>query len=266
MEGQARCYCYLGRRDQALEIIEKLRKEATNTCHLTCILNLELVIHHHFGGTEEEIAALQHLICLHPYNPWHWKRLAEGYLTLLQSTASASSYSKLSHGDGLRGRGGCEGPNGTARDSKLPNGTGDSSEGKGDLCLGQSCSTSVQKHCIDEGAQAQNCDNVWLKACMCFIRARLTLRMLRFQQSSFVLQRSKKALLEVDDALQHLEIQEGTLQLITEVMGKDLVAEKMREDNQDGESLVGLCISDFDDRWYNRVRHALLRSEDTPAE
>ncbi|KAJ8394640.1 hypothetical protein AAFF_G00044430 [Aldrovandia affinis] len=222
--GQARCYCYLGRRDQALEIIDKLRKEATNTCHLTCVLNLELAIHSHFRDLHEEILALQHLISLHPYNPWHWKKLAECYVRLLQSPSAASCSSNVQR-----------------------------QVDAGGLDCGQSDITGAcgVKHQINGRAQDQHTEEregAWLKACVCFVRTRLILTMLRLQQASFVLESSEKAMLEADEALQRLEPQEKTLQLITEVMGKDLVAEKMREDNQDGESLVGLRISDFEEK------------------
>ncbi|KAK6327148.1 hypothetical protein J4Q44_G00027930 [Coregonus suidteri] len=84
-------------------------------------------------------------------------------------------------------------------------------------------------------------DVVWLKACMCFVRARLLLRALKGQQSSFVLQNSERALQKADEALQCLESKDATLQLVSEVMS-DLVPERMREDNQDGESLADLSL------------------------
>ncbi|KAJ8353825.1 hypothetical protein SKAU_G00213920 [Synaphobranchus kaupii] len=270
LEGQARCCCYLGRREEALEITDKLRKEATNTCHMTCVLNLELAVHHHFGELRETISVLQHLVSLHPYNPWKWKKLAEGCLRLLQSLVAASSSGMHLPGDGPEERRDCE------ASSDLPERNHQNSQADprefteergSSVVLG--CThrdNAFVAHQISTRTQDQReeeCESVWLKACICFVRTRLLLRMLRLQQSSFVLKSSEKAVLEAEEALQRLEPQENTLQLITEVMGKDLVAEKMREDNQDGESLAGLCISDFEEKWYNRVKQTVLLMEDT---
>ncbi len=46
-------------------------------------------------------------------------------------------------------------------------------------------------------------------------------------------------------------------------MAEDLNSENMREENQDGESLSGLYIKDFDDRWWNKL-HTKMQ-EETPA-
>lgn len=43
-------------------------------------------------------------------------------------------------------------------------------------------------------------------------------------------------------------------------MAEDLNPEKMREESQDGESLSGLYIKDFDDRWWNKL-HTKLQEE-----
>ncbi|XP_035289476.1 uncharacterized protein C8orf76 homolog [Anguilla anguilla] len=273
LEGQARCCCYLGRREEALEIIDKLKKEATNTCHLTCVLNLELAISQHFGELREEISVLQHLISLHPYNPWEWKKLAEASLRLLQSLLAASSSGVHFLGDGQEERTDCEGssnlPERNHQNSKT--GPGEHTEGRG-RCVGLGCTQrdSAGAHCVagqistrTQDQHKEECESVWLKACMCFIRTRLLLRMLRFQQSSFVLKSSERAVLAAEEALQWLDPQESTHQLITEVMGKDLVAEKMREDNQDGESLAGLCISDFEEKWFNKVKQTVLLIDDS---
>ncbi|KAM4735280.1 uncharacterized protein C8orf76 homolog [Anableps anableps] len=104
-----------------------------------------------------------------------------------------------------------------------------------------------------EGAAELTEDRVWLRACICFIRTRLLLRILRQQQSSFVLQRSEKALQITGEALQRLNPKETTLQALTEVMSDDLIPEKMREDYQDGESLTSVCLQSFRERWWNSV-------------
>ncbi|KAG7470110.1 hypothetical protein MATL_G00136160 [Megalops atlanticus] len=220
LEGQARCYCYLGMRDQALEVIDKLRKEATNTCHLTCVLNLELTLHRHFGDLTRE------------------GRDRVGAQTLPEGTAQNS-----------RG-----GPEQLAEDGERCSGLDLVQQDiAGIHRTRERISTAVQDQCKER-------ERAWLQACMCFIRTRLLLRMLRVQQSSFVLQRNKEALQEIEEALECLEPKEAVLQLITEAMGRDLVAERMREDSQDGESLPGLCILDFEERWYNSVESVVLQA------
>ncbi|XP_067367374.1 uncharacterized protein C8orf76 isoform X1 [Channa argus] len=96
-------------------------------------------------------------------------------------------------------------------------------------------------------------DTIWLKACTCFVRTRLLLRILRQQQCSFVLQRSESTLQTTDEAIQRLSPKEKTLQALTEVMSEDLIPEKMREDYQDGESLASVCVQSFRDRWWNKI-------------
>lgn len=36
-------------------------------------------------------------------------------------------------------------------------------------------------------------------------------------------------------------------------MSEDLIPEKMREDYQDGESLAGVCVQSFRERWWNKI-------------
>ncbi|XP_078109656.1 uncharacterized protein C8orf76 homolog isoform X1 [Sander vitreus] len=96
-------------------------------------------------------------------------------------------------------------------------------------------------------------DRIWLKACTCFIRTRLLLRILRQQQSSFVLQRTESTLQTTDEVLQRLNPKETTLQALTEVVSEDLIPEKMREDYQDGESLASVCLQSFKGRWWNKI-------------
>lgn len=114
-------------------------------------------------------------------------------------------------------------------------------------------SEAVNGEADQEGAAELAEKKIWLRACVCFIRTRLLLRILRQQQSSFVLQRSKKALRVTEEALQRLNPEETTLQALTEVMSEDLIPEKMREDYQDGESLTSTCVQSFRERWWNSI-------------
>lgn len=207
LEGIARCCCHLGRKEEALNACEKLRSEISNTCHLTCVLQLELSIHEHYQDLTKSISSLQQLCCLHPYHPWHWLNLATSYQRLLESHSSL--------------------------------------EGE-----------------PDDPLQTNNI--LKLKTIMCFIRTRLLIEILRIQQFSFVLETGQKALQETDEALKVLHPSEKTLQTVSEVMSEDLNPEKMREENQDGESLSGLHIKDFDDRWWNKLHTKLQETTTLP--
>lgn len=222
LEGMARCCLHLGQREEALELTEALSKEASNTCHLTCLLLLKISIHHHFGVVRAKMAALQQLCCLHPYNAWHWLSLAQTCLGLLE-TAPIAAIVQLD-----------------SPEEPLPE------------SLPESQPEHHQEEDRKEREEMEDRNLVWLKACMCFIRTRLLLDSFKQQQSSFALQRSESALCRSAEALQRLEPKESSLELIIEVMSEDL-HEKMREDNQDGDSLAGLCLKSFRDRWWNKL-------------
>lgn len=102
------------------------KNEASNTCHLTGLLHLTANVHERFGDLRSQVTCLQQLCSLHPYHQWHWMKLAQSYLHLLQSLSSPSGSSPLQRGD----------------DSQT------------------------------EEQLKEERDGVWLKACMCFVRAR----------------------------------------------------------------------------------------------
>uniref|UniRef100_A0A8C7X6F4 Zgc:101716 n=1 Tax=Oryzias sinensis TaxID=183150 RepID=A0A8C7X6F4_9TELE len=70
LEGMARCCTKLGQRDRALDLVDLLSKEASNTCHLTSLLLLKVSI-------------WNILDLLLPFNPWHWLSLGQVCLQLL---------------------------------------------------------------------------------------------------------------------------------------------------------------------------------------
>uniref|UniRef100_A0A8C2L0P5 Zgc:101716 n=1 Tax=Cyprinus carpio TaxID=7962 RepID=A0A8C2L0P5_CYPCA len=80
---------------------------------------------------------------------------------------------------------------------------------------------------------------------------------------SFMLENSKRALRDIEEALHVLQPTENMLQTVSEGMAEDLNPEKMREENQDGESLSGLYIKESDERWWNKL-HTKMQ-EKTPA-
>uniref|UniRef100_A0A672FNI4 Zgc:101716 n=1 Tax=Salarias fasciatus TaxID=181472 RepID=A0A672FNI4_SALFA len=126
------------------------------------------------------------------------------------------------------------------------------------LSLGQTCEQLLGRHRSAGTTPSTHTkefsqDRIWLKACACFIRTRLLLRILQQQQSSFVLRRSESALQLMEEALRRLQPGEPRLQALTEVMSEDLVPEKMREDYQDGESLSSVSLQSFRERWWDKV-------------
>ncbi|XP_039973736.1 uncharacterized protein C8orf76 [Xiphias gladius] len=216
LEGMARCCTKLGERARALDLVDLLSKEASNTCHLTSLLLLKVSIYQHFGAVRSKMSCLQQLCSLLPFNPWHWFNLGQMCLQLLENNRTIRS------------------------------------------CSSKRCETAEEENGGEteeqqEAAAELDEDRIRLKACTCFIRTRLLLRILRQQQSSFVLQRSESNLQTTDEALQRLNAKESTLQTLTEVMSEDLVPEKMREDYQDGETLASLCVQSFRDRWWNKI-------------
>ncbi|TSK20213.1 hypothetical protein Baya_1761 [Bagarius yarrelli] len=97
LEGIARCYNHLGRSGPALELCDKLRNEATNTCHLTCVLQLEQSIHEDCGDLTSSISSLKQLCSVHPFNPWHWLKLATSYQSLLEKSTTLKKTKDASH-------------------------------------------------------------------------------------------------------------------------------------------------------------------------
>lgn len=61
------------------------RTDVSNTCHLTCVLQLELSVYEHYRDLTSSISSLQQLCCLHPYHPWYWLSLAMSFQRLLES-------------------------------------------------------------------------------------------------------------------------------------------------------------------------------------
>ncbi|CAL1610658.1 unnamed protein product [Knipowitschia caucasica] len=204
LEGMARCCIKMGQKEKALEFVNLLSKEVSNTCHLTSLLLLKVSLYHH-EDVGSKISCLQKLCSLLPFNPWHWLELGHTCQQFLRSSNITES---------------------------------------------PKCHVKVQNN---EDVVDLDEDTIWLKACACFIRSRLLLRILQQQQSSFVLKCNERALDEIHQVLQTLNPTETTLKILTEVMSEDLIPEKMKEDYQDGESLATVCVQSFRERWWDRV-------------
>ncbi|KFP13558.1 Uncharacterized protein C8orf76, partial [Egretta garzetta] len=285
-EGQARCLSRLGRHKEALDIAEKMRNSATNTDHLTTVLNLQFAIYQGLENVEKKITCLQQLICLHPFNPWYWKLLAEAYVSLLQSlspsvipetnlnqseevSVSDSSF-KISTGGEInlqphRSDNQKEGPwSSLATETKRENAvTCRSSQAvKEFLC------TSEELERTDEGnhTASESWEKTGIKACASFIRARLLLQLIQLQQSSFVRENNIKGQKEIDDKVARLGFDANSLLLMTKVMGQDLIPEKLKEEFQ-GEvkcigpsalsSLVTASATEFEIKWFANLQDDL---------
>lgn len=243
-EGQARCLSRLGRHKEALDIAEKMRNSATNTDHLTTVLNLQLSIYQRLENVEEKMMCLQQLICLHPFNPCFWKLLAEAYMSLLQNLsplvipeASLNQSEEVCVSNGSS-------QTSTGREINLqPHRSEGQQEGlwlspapetKGEnavtcpssqvvkefLCTSGELEWTDREKCAGSKAWKQSMlKKVGIKACASFIRARLLLQLTQSQQLSFVLENNRKCQKEIDDKVALLGFDENSLLLMTKVRG-----------------------------------------------
>ncbi|KAJ7404011.1 hypothetical protein WISP_147716 [Willisornis vidua] len=237
------------------------RNSATNTDHLTTILNLQFSIYQGVENVEKKILCLQQLICLHPFNPWFWKFLAEAYMSLLQNLSPlvdpgtnlnrsedvgvGDSSFKTSSGREInlhphRSDSQKEGPwSSLAAETKGENAVTCSSSQvvKEFLCTSGELERMEEGKCTDSKSWKQNrSKKVQIKACASFIRARLLLQLTQPQQSSFVLENNRKGQKEIDDKVARLGFDEKSLLLMTKVMGQDLIPEKLKEEFQEVDS------------------------------
>ncbi|OXB82950.1 UNVERIFIED_CONTAM: hypothetical protein H355_009860 [Colinus virginianus] len=287
-EGQARCLSRLGRHQEALDIAERMRNSATNTDHLTSVLNLQFAIYRDLENIDKQIVCLQQLICLHPFNPWYWKSLAEAYLDLLQSLSplcipemnpnrsegvSDGRFKVSARGDidpqPHRSRCQREGPGSSpAAETKSESAaTCSSSQAVQETCASDSPGRKADgKHTAPEPWEQDMVKDVGLKACASLVRARLLLQLTQLQQSSFALENNIKCQKEIDDKVAQFGLNENSLLQVTKVMGADLVPEKLKEEFQ-GEvksmgpsalsALVTASASEFEIKWFDILRHDL---------
>ncbi|XP_006830749.1 PREDICTED: uncharacterized protein C8orf76 homolog [Chrysochloris asiatica] len=275
-EGQARCLMQLGRYMEALEIAGNLENKATNPDHLTTVLYLQLAICSSLQNWEKTIFCLQKLISLHPFNPWVWGKLAEAYLNLGPPALSAACTPSQKWNSF------------TSSDKMIKSSTPPS--GKDCLLyfantLPESSRSSVEsvgsnrQHNEEALKNIQNClseerEAVWtgtqMKACASFIRTRLLLELTQPQQTSFALERNLRTQQEIDDKMKRFCFKEETLLWISEVMGEDIVPEKIRDEVHTEVKCVGAAAltalviassKEFEDKWFRKIKDHFCSAE-----
>ncbi|XP_069477676.1 uncharacterized protein C8orf76 homolog isoform X2 [Ambystoma mexicanum] len=286
-ESQARCLSHLGRHSEALDLAQKLRAGSTNTDHLTTVLNLQVAIYQEAGNVLQVIACLQQLISLHPFNPWHWKTLAEAYLDILPGERPSSA-TKINHqgqiaqtlsGQGLDNKlfGSCRdqridchydqirmepcGPSAPSQDSK----TCPSKDQLTEPLFSAACENE-QLPMLLEACTLEDFEELWMKSCASLIRTRLLLQLVQPQQSSFILEKNLRAQSTIEEKLKAFGMNEERWTLIAEIMGEDLAQERLKEEMQ-AEGKVGVTAAlasfvipseaDFECRWFLKVKDGL---------
>ncbi|XP_014693531.1 uncharacterized protein C8orf76 homolog isoform X1 [Equus asinus] len=270
-EGQARCLVHLGRHVEALEIAADLENKATNTDHLTTVLYLQFAICSSLQNLEKTIFCLQKLISLHPFNPWNWGKLAEAYLNLgpalSASCASSQKQNSFTSSDKTikssfphwgKHRLLCF-PDTLPENSLFPMEASSCDNQKKEKAL-----KNVQI-CTAEKREAVLLENQ-MKACASFIRTRLLLQLAQAQQASFALERNLRTQQEIEDKVKGFSFKEDALLLIAEVMGEDIIPEKLKDEVctevkcVGPAALSGLVIAsseEFEDKWFRKIREHL---------
>ncbi|XP_016071614.1 PREDICTED: uncharacterized protein C8orf76-like isoform X2 [Miniopterus natalensis] len=266
-EGQARCLAHLGRHVEALAIATDLERKATNTDHLTTVLHLQLAICSSLQNVEHAIFCLQKLISLHPFNPWSWGQLAEAYLSL--GPACSASFAPS-----------CRQSHFTLSDKTIytscphsgkscllcfPETLPESSVFSGEMSSGNHKKEKALSYIQDSAAKKRAAAplEAQLKACASLIRTRLLLQLTQSQQTSFALERNLRTQQEIEDKMKGFGFKEDTLLLMAEVMGEDIVPEKIKDEVHSEVKCVGpaaltaLVIAsskEFEDKWFRKIK------------
>uniref|UniRef100_A0A673UM82 ZHX1-C8orf76 readthrough n=1 Tax=Suricata suricatta TaxID=37032 RepID=A0A673UM82_SURSU len=219
-EGRARCLVRLGRAAEALEVAANLENKATNTDHLTTVLQLQYAICSSLQNLEKTILCLQKLISLHPFDPWNWGKLAEAYLSLgpapSASCASSQKQTRSTFSDkSIQSAFTHPGkdcflcfPETLPENPVFSVEASGSTEQKNESALGsvQSCVAGREAVLLEAR----------VKACASLIRTRLLLQLTQSQQTSFALEKNLRTQQEIEDKMKEFGFKEDTLLLIAE--------------------------------------------------
>ncbi|XP_040117809.1 uncharacterized protein C8orf76 homolog isoform X2 [Oryx dammah] len=252
--------------DLAYRRQEYQENKATNTDHLTTVLYLQFTICSSLQNLEKTIFCLQKLISLHPFNPWNWGKLGEAYLNLgpalSASLASSQKENSFTSSD-------------TAIKSSFPHSGKDCllcfpetlpessvEVSSGNKQKSEKALKNIQNRMTEERAAVLL--ETEMKACASFIRTRLLLQLAQSQQTSFALERNLRTQQEIEDKMKRFSFKEDTLLLIAEVMGEDIVPEKIRDEVHTEVKCVGpvalttLVIGsskEFEDKWFRKIKN-----------
>ncbi|XP_016042652.1 uncharacterized protein C8orf76 homolog isoform X3 [Erinaceus europaeus] len=256
------------RGDLAYRQGEYQENKATNTDHLTTVLYLQFAICSSLQNLEKTILCLQKLISLHPFNPWNWGRLAAAYLDLglALSAPSPSSYKET----------GFVSSDKTANSSFSHSGKDCLSCFPEMLPADSAFSVEMSSSSSQENEEAlKNTPNgvredrgaalleTQMKACASFIRTRLLLQFAQFQQTSFALEKNLRTQQEIEDKMKEFSFKEDTLLLIAEVMGEDIIPEKIKDEVHTEVKCVGSAVltamviassEEFEDKWFRKIK------------
>uniref|UniRef100_A0A8D2CLY4 Chromosome 8 open reading frame 76 n=1 Tax=Sciurus vulgaris TaxID=55149 RepID=A0A8D2CLY4_SCIVU len=267
-EGQARCLAHLGRHVEALEIATNLENKATNTDHLTTVLYLQLAICSSLQNLEKTIFCLQKLISLHPFNPWSWGKLAEAYLNL--GPALSASFASSQRQNSF-----------TSTDETIQSSFSHSGKDY-PLCFPETVPESSVFSVEASGSNGQKTEKAFknsqncvtgrgeavlmetqMKACASLIRTRLLLQLTQSQQTSFALERNLRTQQEIEDKMKGFSFKEDTLLWIAEVMGEDIIPEKIKDEvhaevksigSAALTALVTASSKEFEDKWFRKIK------------
>ncbi|KAG3273656.1 uncharacterized protein C8orf76 homolog [Ictidomys tridecemlineatus] len=267
-EGQARCLAHLGRHMEALEIAANLENKATNTDHLTTVLYLQLAICSGLQNLEKTIFCLQKLISLHPFNPWSWGKLAEAYLNLGPALSASIASSQRQNNFTSSNKTVLSSFPHSRKDCILcfPETVPESSvlSVEASVRNGQKIEKAFKnsQNCVTGKGEAVLIETQ-MKACASLIRTRLLLQFTQSQQTSFALEKNLRTQQEIEDKMKSFSFKEDTLLWIAEVMGEDIVQEKIKEEvhsevkNIGSAALTALVTAsskEFEDKWFRKIK------------
>ncbi|XP_070605356.1 uncharacterized protein C8orf76 homolog [Erythrolamprus reginae] len=279
-ESEARCLAHLGKHEEALRIAENLKNGATNTDHVTAVLNVQYAIYSLLEDIENIIGCLQKLISLHPFHPQTWNLLAETYMRLLQFPVSATKAHPWQR-------------NGIIASSCLQVSSEEVSfvghqtqnQRKDDPLLCTIHTNDSFGSCVGlQSAQRPVCTlghsgprpttkrtslgerrlkEVCVYACASFVRARLLFQLMQLTQSSFALENNLRTQQEIEGKIRCFELEADTLSLMTEVMGEDLVPEKLKGEAQEEVKcfsagafppILTASTIEFERKWFQKLQ------------
>ncbi|XP_029779727.1 uncharacterized protein C8orf76 homolog isoform X2 [Suricata suricatta] len=253
--------------DLAYRRQEYQENKATNTDHLTTVLQLQYAICSSLQNLEKTILCLQKLISLHPFDPWNWGKLAEAYLSLgpapSASCASSQKQTRSTFSDkSIQSAFTHPGkdcflcfPETLPENPVFSVEASGSTEQKNESALGsvQSCVAGREAVLLEAR----------VKACASLIRTRLLLQLTQSQQTSFALEKNLRTQQEIEDKMKEFGFKEDTLLLIAEVMGEDIVSEKIKDEVHTEvkcagpTALAALVIAsskEFEEKWFRKIK------------